>query len=62
VFNKSDVVSSLTPRDSGLWVSARTGEGIPELRAEIARCLAAAALREARAREIAGPGAAAFTF
>jgi GTP-binding protein HflX len=53
VFNKSDLVSPLERRagvEGGLWVSARTGEGIPELRAEIARCLAASALH-ARAED-----------
>ncbi|HZF10042.1 MAG TPA: GTPase HflX [Thermoanaerobaculia bacterium] len=45
VFNKSDLLSPLEPGvpqgdPGGLWVSARTGAGIPELRAEIARCLA----------------------
>jgi GTP-binding protein HflX len=48
VFNKSDAVSPLEPREGGLWISALTGEGIPELRAEVARCLAAADLRAAQ--------------
>ncbi len=51
VFNKSDLVPALEPReprDGGLWISARTGEGIAELRAEVARCLAAAELRAAQ--------------
>ena len=40
VFNKSDLVPAEEPRDSGaLWVSAETGEGIPELKAELARRL-----------------------
>ncbi|MEA2695041.1 MAG: GTPase [Acidobacteriota bacterium] len=60
VYNKSDAVSPLEPRDGGLWISARTGEGIPELRAEVARCLAAAALRDAQ--KSAPPGPAALTF
>ena len=38
VFNKSDLVPAEEPRDSGaLWVSAETGEGIPELKALLAR-------------------------
>jgi GTP-binding protein HflX len=60
VFNKSDAVPPLEPRDGGLWISARTGEGIPELRTEIARCLAAAALREARQATGAAPAALTF--
>jgi GTP-binding protein HflX len=40
VFNKSDLVPAEEPRDSGaLWVSAETGEGIPALKAELARRL-----------------------
>jgi GTPase len=39
VFNKSDLVPADTPRDGGLWVSAATGEGIPELKAFLARRL-----------------------
>jgi GTP-binding protein HflX len=38
VFNKSDLVSPGEPRNGGaVWVSAVTGEGIPELKAELAR-------------------------
>ena len=55
VFNKSDLVSPLEPRDGGLWISARTGEGIAELRAEVARSLAAAELRATQ--EAGRPGA-----
>jgi GTP-binding protein HflX len=39
VFNKSDLVPAEEPRDGTLWVSAVTGEGIPELKAELARRL-----------------------
>ena len=40
VFNKSDLVSADVPHDGGaIWVSAETGEGIPELKAELARRL-----------------------
>ncbi len=40
VFNKSDLVPAEEPRDGGaLWVSAVTGEGIAELKAELARRL-----------------------
>ncbi|MFL6193730.1 MAG: GTPase HflX [Thermoanaerobaculia bacterium] len=40
VFNKSDLVAADTPRDGGaLWVSAVTGEGLPELRTAVARRL-----------------------
>jgi GTP-binding protein HflX len=40
VFNKSDLVPDEEPRDGGaLWVSAATGEGIAELKAELARRL-----------------------
>jgi GTP-binding protein HflX len=40
VFNKSDLVPAEEPRDGGaLWVSAETGEGIPALKAELARRL-----------------------
>jgi GTP-binding protein HflX len=35
VFNKSDRLASDLPRNGGVWVSARTGEGIDELKAEI---------------------------
>ncbi|HEY4589279.1 MAG TPA: GTPase HflX, partial [Thermoanaerobaculia bacterium] len=40
VFNKSDLVPAEEPRNGGaLWVSASTGEGIAELKAELARRL-----------------------
>jgi GTPase len=40
VFNKSDLVPGEEPRDGGaLWVSAATGEGIAELKAELAKRL-----------------------
>ncbi len=40
VFNKSDLVPAEEPRDGGsLWVSAATGEGIAELKSELARRL-----------------------
>jgi len=56
VFNKSDLVPAEEPRDSGaLWVSAQTGEGIPELKSELARRLGfGAAVQEAPAE--AAPG------
>jgi GTP-binding protein HflX len=37
VFNKSDLVPADAPRDGAIWVSAVTGEGIPTLKAEVAR-------------------------
>ncbi len=37
VFNKSDLVPADAPRDGAIWVSAVTGEGIPALKAEVAR-------------------------
>ncbi|HEX7181593.1 MAG TPA: GTPase HflX [Thermoanaerobaculia bacterium] len=40
VFNKSDLVPEMELRNGGLWVSAVTGEGIAELRAELARRIA----------------------
>jgi GTP-binding protein HflX len=39
VFNKSDLVPAEEPRNGDLWVSAATGEGIAELKAELARRL-----------------------
>jgi GTPase len=40
VFNKSDLVPAEEPRNGGaLWVSAATGEGIAELKAELAQRL-----------------------
>ncbi|HET9209056.1 MAG TPA: GTPase HflX [Thermoanaerobaculia bacterium] len=39
VFNKSDLVPAEEPRDGALWVSAATGEGIGELKAELTRRL-----------------------
>jgi GTP-binding protein HflX len=40
VFNKSDLVPAETPRDGGaIWVSAVTGEGLPELRNVLAHRL-----------------------
>jgi len=48
VYNKSDLVAA-AERDGGLWVSARTGDGLPQLRAEIARCLRAAEAHGERA-------------
>jgi GTPase len=38
VYNKSDLIPG-EPRNGGLWISAETGEGIPELKAELARRL-----------------------
>ena len=43
VFNKSDLVAPGEGRNGGLWVSAASGEGLGELRAEVARRLGAAA-------------------
>lgn len=37
VFNKSDLIPADAPRDGAIWVSAVTGEGIPALKAEVAR-------------------------
>jgi len=37
VYNKSDLVPLGEPRNGALWVSATTGEGIPELKAELAK-------------------------
>jgi GTP-binding protein HflX len=37
VYNKSDLIALGEPRNGALWVSATTGEGIPELKAELAR-------------------------
>ena len=56
VFNKSDLVPAEEPRDGGaLWISAETGEGIPELKAELARRLGfGAAVQEAPAEAAAG--------
>ena len=31
VYNKSDLIPTGEPRNGGLWISAETGEGIPEL-------------------------------
>jgi GTP-binding protein HflX len=39
VFNKSDLVPVDASRDGALWVSAATGDGIPALKAELARRL-----------------------
>ena len=39
VFNKSDLVPADAPRDGELWISAVTGEGIPELKSVLARRL-----------------------
>jgi GTPase len=39
VFNKSDLVPAEEPRNGALWVSAATGEGIAELKGELARRL-----------------------
>jgi GTP-binding protein HflX len=39
VFNKSDLVPAEEPRNGALWVSAATGEGIAELKAQLARRL-----------------------
>ena len=41
VFNKSDLVPEGEPRDGAFWVSALTGEGLPALRAALARRLTA---------------------
>lgn len=39
VYNKSDLVPAGEPRNGELWISAATGEGIPELRAALAKRL-----------------------
>ena len=39
VYNKSDLVPTGELRNGGLWISAATGEGIPELKAELTRRL-----------------------
>jgi GTPase len=39
IFNKIDLLPAGEPRNGGLWVSAETGEGVPALRAELARRL-----------------------
>jgi GTPase len=39
VYNKSDLVPAEEPRNGALWVSAATGEGVAELKAELARRL-----------------------
>ena len=39
VFNKSDLMAGEADRDGDLWVSARTGEGLAELRGAVARRL-----------------------
>ncbi len=41
VFNKSDLVAADEPRDGAFWISALTGEGLPALRAALARRLTA---------------------
>lgn len=38
VYNKSDLITG-EPRNGGLWISAETGEGLPELKAELVRRL-----------------------
>ena len=43
VFNKSDLLPDGEARNGGLWVSAASGEGIGELRAELARRIGSAA-------------------
>jgi GTP-binding protein HflX len=53
VFNKSDLVPADAPRDGALWVSAATGEGIPALKAELARRLGFGVDPEALAVETA---------
>ena len=39
VYNKTDLIPSGESRNGGLWISAATGEGISELKAELARRL-----------------------
>jgi GTP-binding protein HflX len=56
VFNKSDLVAADAPRDGALWVSAVTGEGIPELKAGLARRLGfGAPAEEAPVEAASGP-------
>ena len=39
VFNKCDLLPTGEPRNGGVWVSALTGDGLDDLRAEVARRL-----------------------
>jgi GTP-binding protein HflX len=57
VFNKSDLVPADAPRDGALWVSAATGEGIPALKAELARRLGFATTAEPVPAELGALGA-----
>ena len=57
VFNKSDLVPADAPRDGELWVSAETGEGIPSLKAELARRLGFGVLSRLRWRPSGPPWA-----
>ena len=47
VYNKSDLIPAGELRNGGLWISAATGEGIPELKAALARRLGLEAPRPA---------------
>ncbi|HEY3568466.1 MAG TPA: GTPase HflX [Thermoanaerobaculia bacterium] len=55
VFNKSDLVPAEETRNGDLWVSAATGEGIAELKAELARRLGLGAPAPGASFEVA-PG------
>ncbi len=55
VFNKSDLVPAEETRNGDLWVSAATGEGIAELKAELARRLGLGAPAPSASFEVA-PG------
>ncbi len=55
VFNKSDLVPAEETRNGDLWVSAATGEGIAELKAELAKRLGLGGATASAAFEVA-PG------
>jgi GTP-binding protein HflX len=55
VFNKSDLVPADAPREGELWISAATGEGIPELKAFLARRLGLGALMQDEPAVAASP-------
>jgi GTP-binding protein HflX len=55
VFNKSDLVPADAPRDGELWISAVTGEGLPELKAVLAQRLGLGASAEDSPAPTASP-------